>query len=91
MRKEAAKQSKYATPCSSAKWAFTPMAMGTWGGIGPSGAKLLARIVKRAASWGMEEEKEIRAHEMRCAIGFALMGAVFSLLERKSYTTSSIL
>lgn len=62
------------------------MALGTWGGVGPEEAKLLARLVKRAASWGLEEEKEIRAHELRSKIGFSLMMAVLRPLERK-YTT----
>lgn len=85
-RKEAAKVAKYTVPCTAIRWAFTPVTFGTWGGVGPAGAKLLARIVKRASSWGSEDDREIRAHQMRCTIGFALMGAVASLLERKNTT-----
>ena len=50
-RKEAAKKTKYAAACRNAGWSFCPCAFGTWGGIGPEGAKMLARILKRAASW----------------------------------------
>ena len=50
-RKEAKKHGKYDVPCQGAGWGFTAMAFGTWGGLGPEGAKVLHRLVKRAASW----------------------------------------
>ena len=62
------------------------MAFGTWGGLGPEASKLLARVIKRAASWGAEEEREVRAHELRTGVGFALMNSILTLLERKNVT-----
>ena len=45
-RLEAAKHAKYDKACTNQGWAFKAMAFGTWGGVGPEGAKLLHRIVK---------------------------------------------
>ena len=50
-RLEEAKRQKYVALCKKANWDFIPMALGTCGGQGPDGAKLLARILKRAAGW----------------------------------------
>ena len=88
-RKECAKRAKYSEHCFRACWAFTPMAFGTWGGLGPEAAKLLARVVKRAASWGAEEDREVRANELRIGVGFALMNSVLALLERKNATATT--
>ena len=66
------------------------MAFGTWGGMGPEASKLLARVLKRAASWGAEEDREVRAHELRTGVGFALMNSVLSLLERQNVTVPTL-
>jgi len=50
-RKEEGKHAKYDAPCRQAGWGFLALGMGTWGGLGPEGAKLVHRLVKRAASW----------------------------------------
>ena len=40
-RKEADKHSKYDITCNTSGWSFAAMYFGTWGGVGPEGAKFL--------------------------------------------------
>ena len=50
-RKELLKHSKYDSPCKAAGWGFLAMSFGTWGGMGPEGARVLHLLAKRAGSW----------------------------------------
>ena len=84
-RKEHAKQLKYSIPCADAGWEFLPMAFGTWGGLGPSCAKLLHRLVKRAAGWYEGTRKAARQDELRHTVGLALSRQVWCLLEDKAF------
>jgi len=61
------------------------MAFGTWGGLGPEGAKMLARIVKRAAGWLEGDLRASRQAEIRYSIGLTLMRQVWELLAGKNY------
>ena len=45
------KLAKYDAPCKAAGWGFLAMSSGTWGGMGPEGARVLHRLAKGAASW----------------------------------------
>ena len=61
------------------------MALGTWGGQGPEGAKLLARITKKV---GRQEEGASRGAlqaQARYRVGFALMTSIFDLLPNKNF------
>jgi hypothetical protein len=83
-RKEAKKHGKYDVPCQGAGWGFTAMAFGTWGGLGPEGAKVLHRLVKRAASWQEGELRALRQRELLETISLALMRQVWKLLGNKA-------
>ena len=61
------------------------MAFGTWGGMGPECAKLLHRIVKRAAGWHEGPERASRQEECRHIIGMALMRHIWDMLAGKNY------
>ena len=61
------------------------MAFGTWGGQGPEAAKLLHRIVQRAAAWQEGDLRLGRQDEIRCAVGLALMRQVWRLLGSKNF------
>ena len=60
------------------------MGFGTWGGLGPEGAKLLHRLVKRAAAWQEGDLRGARQDELLHAVGLALMRQVFQMLAGKS-------
>ena len=60
------------------------MAFGTWGGLGPEGAKVLHRLVKRAASWQEGELRALRQRELLETISLALMRQVWKLLGNKT-------
>jgi hypothetical protein len=79
-RREEAKHAKYDGPCQRAGWGFLAMGFGTWGGLGPEGAKLLHRLVKRAAAWQEGDLRAARQDELLQAVGLALMRQVFRLL-----------
>ena len=83
-KKERHKKDKYANHCSAAGWAFSPMAFGTWGGMGPEAAKLLHRLVGRAASWLEGPLRARRQHELRESVGVALMRHIWLLLDAKN-------
>ena len=84
-RKEAAKEEKYTAVCSSVGWGFIPMAFGTWGGLGPAGAKLLHRLIKRCAGWDEGTVRSARQDELRQLVGLALSRQIWSLLEDKAF------
>ena len=84
-RKEQAKHSKYDAPCKAAGWGFLAIAMGTWGGLGPEGARLLHRLAKRAAGWQEGELRGLRQYELMQGVGLALMRQIWSLLGNKNH------
>ena len=81
---ERQKRDKYNRPCSEAGWAFLPMAFGTWGGMGPEAAKLLHRLLGRAASWLEGPLRGRRQEELQQHVGVALMRQVWHLLDAKN-------
>ena len=56
-KKEDLKHAKYDAACEREGWGFAAMAVGTWGGLGPEGAKFLSRVLKRCTSWDGAEAK----------------------------------
>ena len=84
-RREAAKHANYDKACTAEGWTFKAMAMGTWGGLGPEGDRVLRRIVKRAAGWLEGDLRAARQEEIRHGVGVALMRHIWSLLEGKNY------
>ena len=61
------------------------MAFGTWGGTGPEAAKILQRILKRAAGWQEGDLRAARQDELRQNFDLTLMRHVWRLLERKNF------
>ena len=84
-RKEAAKHHTYDAPCRAVGWAFMAMAFGTWGGLGPECAKLLARVLKRASGWQEGDLRAVRQDELRQSVGLALMRQIWRLLGAKNF------
>ena len=84
-RKEALKHSKYDAPCKAAGWGFLAMSFGTWGGMGPEGARVLHRLAKRAASWQEGELRSLRQSELLENVGLALLRQVWKLLANKNH------
>ena len=86
-RREEHKHQKYDVACAMANWDFKAMAFGTWGGMGPEGAKILHRLSNRAASW---QEGDLRAslqEQGKMAVGLALMRQTWSYLETKNFVS----
>ena len=84
VNREKLKKQKYLGHCRQAGWTFLPMAFGTWGGMGPEAAKLLFRLIKRAASWLDGDLRAARQEELRLNVGLALMRHTWVLLEAKN-------
>ena len=59
---------------------------GFWhlGGLGPEGANVLHRLVKRAASWQEGELRALRQRELLETMSLALMRQVWKLLGNKT-------
>ena len=83
-KKEDLKHAKYDTPCTREGWHFLAVSLGTWGGIGPEGAKTLSRIVKRATAWETAEGKGIAQRLLYESVGVALFRQVWQLLSAKN-------
>jgi hypothetical protein len=83
-KREADKHAKYDAPCQRDGWHFSALAVGTWGGLGPEGAKTLAHIVKRASSGADTDSKGQAQRAHYEAIGVALFHQVFHLLGAKN-------
>ena len=64
-KRERAKDEQYDAACRAAHWSFKAMAFDTWGGLGPEGAKVVQRIVKRAAGWLEGDLLASRQEEIR--------------------------
>ena len=84
VEKEQQKVIRYSAHCARARWAFLPMSFGTWGGMGPQAAKLVHRLLKRAASWNEGDLRAARQEELRLGLGLALMRHIWLLLEAKN-------
>jgi hypothetical protein len=84
-RREHEKHLKYDEPCRRAQWCFVAMAFGTWGGLGPEGAKTLHRCLKRAAGWLEGDLRAARQEELRLGLGLTLMRQVWQMLAAKSF------
>ena len=61
------------------------MPFGTWGGMGPEGARVLHRLAKRAASWHEGDQRSLRQSELLENVGLALMRQVWKLLAKKNH------
>ena len=83
-KREKTKKDKYVLRCREVGWAFLPMAFGTWGGMGPEAAKLLARILARGAAWLDGSFRSRKQEELRQNVGVALMRHVWLLLDAKN-------
>jgi hypothetical protein len=84
-RKEKDKHAKHDTSCVAVGWRFKALAFGTWGGLGPEGAKVLSRVFQRAASWQEGDLRTLLQQEFRVRMGVALMREVWALLDKKNY------
>jgi hypothetical protein len=82
--KEHLKHEKYDAPCRKAGWSFATAAFGTWGGWGPEAAKILKRIVKRAASWQEGEVRAWKENEIYERLGISLSRQITRLLMTKN-------
>ena len=83
-RKEREKHAKYDGACDAVGWRFLAMALGTWGGLGPEGAKILHRALKRSAGWLEGELRAVRQEELRLNFGYVLMSQIWDMLEAKN-------
>ena len=82
--KERDKHRKYDAPCEGEGWHFMAAAFGTWGGLGPEGAKVLSRLMKRASSWEDAEARGASQRRQLEAIGVPLFREIFRLLEGRN-------
>ena len=83
-RKERLKHDKYDEPCAREGWHFLTAAFGTWGGLGPEGAKTVSRIVKRASTWADADARGYVERRHYEALGVALFRQIWTLLEAKN-------
>ena len=83
-KKEQLKHQKYDTACERAGWSFGALAMGTWGGVGPEGARHLQRILKRAAFWLDGEQRAVRQEELKRSFGLMVARQIWRLLDAKN-------
>ena len=80
-RAEGEKHENYDAACALARWTFSPVAFGTWGGAGPTAARLLHRLFTRAASHRDPDLRAARQEDLRQLFGLALARQVWHLLE----------
>ena len=83
-RKEQLKHQRYDNACRRAQWSFQALAMGTWGGMGPEGARVFHRILKRAASWLEGDMRAERQEELKRSFGLSVTRHVWRLLDAKN-------
>ena len=83
-KKEQLKHQQYDTACSRAGWSFGALAMGTWGGVGPEGARHLQRILKRAAFWLDGDQRAVRQEELKRSFGLMVARQIWRLLDAKN-------
>ena len=65
------------------------MAFGTWGGLGPSCAKILHRLLKRGAGCDEGTQRAIRLDELRQTVSIALARQIWVLLEERVFVHTS--
>ena len=58
--------------------------MGTWGGVGPEGARTLHRILKRAAFWIDGDQRAVRQEELKSTFGLLIARQIWRLLDAKN-------
>ena len=83
-KKEQLKHQKYDQACQRAGWSFAALAMGTWGGVGPEGARTLQRILKRAAFWLDGDMRAVRQEELKRNFGLLIARQIWRLLDAKN-------
>ena len=83
-KKEKEKHNKYDVLCQAAQWEMRAMAFGTWGGMGPEGAWVLNRLIKRAASWHDGDLRVACQDRLQIQVGIALMTSVWQMLYNKN-------
>ena len=81
------KHAKYDAICNAAVRHFAAAAFGTWGGIGPEGARLVSRMVKRAATWDEGEDRGLEQRRLYETLGVALYRQILHLLEAKNHVS----
>jgi hypothetical protein len=79
--KELEKHRKYDIPCTTEGWHFMAAAFGTWGGLGPEGAKVLSRTLKRATTWDDPDTRGASLRRQYEAIGVPMFREIFRMLE----------
>ena len=85
-RREQLKHSKYDEACAREGWAFRAMAFGTWGGTGPEGAKVLARLTKQAGAHEKHDRRGALHATLLQTVGVALFTQLFQLMEARFCT-----
>ena len=85
--KEKMKHDKYDLPCKRDGWNFSAVAFGTWGGIGPEGAKVLSRIMQRTTAWEGVEDKGAAQRRNYEAVGTALFRQIWRLLDARNHVS----
>ena len=84
-KKEQLKHQRYDLACKRAHWSFQAMAMGTWGGMGPEGARVFHRILKRAACWLEGDLRAARQEELKRSFGLSVIRQIWRLLDAKNH------
>ena len=57
--------------------------MGTWGGVGPEGTRILQRVLKRAAFWLDGDLRAARQEELRRTFDLLIARQIWRLLDAK--------
>ena len=83
--KELGKHLKYDRACADAGWVCGAMALGTWGGLGPEGSRLLHRVIKRATMALEPVDRAAKARQWEEMVGLALFRQVWRLLGRRNF------
>ena len=83
-KKEQLKHQRYDNACRRAHWSFAALAMGTWGGVGPEGARVFHRILKRAACWLEGDLRAERQEELKRSFGLSVARHIWRLLDAKN-------
>ena len=87
-RREEAKHANYDAVCAAEGWRVQALAVGTWGGLGPEGAKVLARLAKRASTWTEAATRGLEQHRLLEAVGVALYQQILGLLQTRDAVSS---
>ena len=63
-RKETIKLDKYSSPCQEEGWGFLPLALSTWGEVGPTSKPLWQRLRRRVAQGLDCEARSFTMHSL---------------------------